>query len=228
MRALLSALLAVLAVSGCGASEPDPVGVTGTDEPAALPDVARVVCEPHGARVETPSVRPQRDGVHVEIVNDTGRVLSFSILNDEGGGTGIGVKPGTSAHVVDIEPGAMRVSCTDPAADAVSDVALEVVDEDGVWVSTRLPCPEQVSTQSDYIVGARGETSDPLEAARTAFESYKLEPDDVVEAAGYPDGEVAKVRLVRDDEPVAVAELFDDGAGKWLLGTLTACSSLED
>ena len=68
----------------------------------------------------------------------------------------------------------------------------------------------------DYIQGAAGETTDPLEAARKAVEGFGLEPDDVFERAGYPDTDVARVRMVRDGEPIAIVDLIDDGTGKWL------------
>ena len=104
---------------------------------------------------------------------------------------------------------------------------LQVVDPEGLWVSTELPCGEQFSSVADYIQGAEGETSDPLEAARKAVEGYGLEPDDVFEPAGYPEAEVPKIRLVRAGVPLAVVDLLDDGKGKWLVGTITGCSSLE-
>lgn len=103
-----------------------------------------------------------------------------------------------------------------------------MIDENGIWVSTVLDCPDQFSSVADYVVGARGETSDPLEAARRAVEGYGLEPDDVFERAGYPDAEVVRVRLVREGEPLAVVDLLDDGTGKWLVGGVNGCSSLED
>jgi hypothetical protein len=227
-RLHLLALVAVLGLSACGASKaPDSDGPAQGPEAAALPDVARVVCEDGGTRVETPSVRPQPDGVHLEVVNNAGSERALAISNAEGGGAGIGVSPGTSTQIVDVEPGALTVACNDPATEARGGEPLEVVDEDGVWVPTRLGCEEQFSQVVDYIQGAQGETNDPLEAARKAVESYGLEPDDVFERAGYPETELAKVRLVRSDEVLVVVDLVDDGTGKWLLSMITGCSSLE-
>lgn len=232
-RILVLLVVALLGLTACGAGEDADSGSGGPaestePEPTALPDVARVVCDENGARLETTSVRPQPDGIHFEIVNETGSERSVAIQNAQGTGTGMGVPAGTSTQVVDVEPGALTVSCTDPATEPGAGEALEVVDEDGIWVSTRLGCAEQFSQVDDYIQGASGETTDPLEAARKAVEGFGLEPDDVFERAGYPDTDTARVRMVRDGEPIAVVDLIDDGTGKWLVSMVTACSSLEN
>ena len=232
-RILVLLVVALLGLTACGAGEDAESGSGGPaestePEPTALPDVARVVCDENGARVETSSVRPQPDGIHFEIVNETGSERSVAIQNAQGTGTGIGVPAGTSTQIVDVEPGALTVSCTDPATEPGAGEALEVVDEDGVWVSTRLGCAEQFSQVVDYIQGASGETTDPLEAAEKAVEGFGLEPDDVFERAGYPDTDTVRVRMVRDGEPIAVVDLIDDGTGKWLVSMVTGCSSLEN
>lgn len=232
-RILVLLVVALLGLTACGAGEDADSGSGGPaestePEPRALPDVARVVCDENGARLETTSVRPQPDGIHLEIVNETDSERSVAIQNAQGTGTGMGVPAGTSTQIVDVEPGALTVSCTDPATEPGAGEALEVVDEDGIWVSTRLGCAEQFSQVVDYIQGASGETTDPLEAAKKAVEGFGLEPDDVFERAGYPDTDTARVRMVRDGEPIAVVDLIDDGTGKWLVSMVTGCSSLEN
>lgn len=234
MRLPLTFLLAAaLALPACGAGqEVVPAGSTESREPeAVLPDVARVVCESGRApTVETPAVRPQRDGVHIDFVNETGKVLGFSIEDPSEGGLGAGAPPGTSAHVVDLHPGTVTIACYDDATEDGSEVpgsSLEIVDQDGVWISTRLTCSSDTafSQTADYIQGARGE-ADPLEAARKALEHY-MQPDDVVEPAGYPDTEVRIYRLVRTGDVLATVSLWDDGAGGWLPDTVTGCGELE-
>lgn len=232
-RILVLLVVALLGLTACGAGEDADSGSGGPaestePEPTALPDVARVVCDESGARLETSSVRPQPDGIHFEIVNETGSERSVAIQNTQGTGTGMGVPAGTSTQVVDVEPGAFTVSCTDPATEPGTGEALEVVDEDGIWVSTRLGCAEQFSQVVDYIQGASGETTDPIEAAKKAVEGFGLEPDDVFERAGYPDTDTTRVRMVRGGEPIAVVDLIDDGTGKWLVSMVTGCSSLEN
>ncbi len=220
------ALAALLGLAACGSGESPDAAPEAENDAVALPDVARIVCQADGPPlVETPAVRPQPDGVHLEIVNETGKALYLALLT-----MGSDAPAGTSNRVLDAGPGALTVSCYDALnlGDGEPPSApLEVVDEDGVWVSTQLGCEEQFSQVNDYAIGARGETSDPLEAARSAVEGYGLEPDDVFESAGYPEDEVVEVRLVRADETLAVVFLVDDGAGKWLVGGMNGCSSLE-
>jgi hypothetical protein len=224
-RLTLVALVAALGLTACGSVEEPEATPRQESGPAALPDVARIVCKAGGPPlIEPPAVKPQRDGVHLEIVNETGSDLTLGLPL-----LSTGAPAGTSTQVVDLGPGEFTVTCSGPetlADGEPPDAPLEVVDEDGVWVSTLLDCPDQFSSVADYAVGARGKTSDPVEAARNALEGYGLEPDDVLERAGYPDAEVVRVRLVRDGEALAVVDLLDDGTGKWLESMVTGCSSL--
>lgn len=228
-RARLAGLaLALFALSACGQQSGSPGATTAAAERTPLPDLARVVCRPgQPPRIETPAVKPQPDGVHLELVNETEQELTFSIEDPSGGGMGAGAPRGTSTHVADVDPGRMTLACYDPLTEDGGEgetTPLEVVDEDGVWVSTRLDCRKQFSSVIDYALNATGETSDPVEAARTALEAYSLEPDDVVEPAGYPEADVRQVRLVSGGETLAVVQLIDDGAGRWLVGGVTGCS----
>jgi hypothetical protein len=228
-RLLLLALVAALGLPACGAGSAD-APPEETIEPASrAPDVARIVCAEEGAtRVETPAVRPQGDGVHLEIVNESGGERAFSATDGQGGGLGGSAPAGTSTQVLDLGPGTLTVSCDDPETGPVAGKHLEVVDEDGVWVSTTLRCPEQFSAVLDYIMGAEGESADPLEAARTGLAGYKVQAGDDFELAGYPEAESLSVRLVRDGESVAVVQLAPDGAGKWLVSMVTGCSTLQE
>jgi hypothetical protein len=232
-RILVLLVVALLGLTACGAgddAEPGSGGGAESTEPkptTALPDVARLVCDESGVRVETPSIKPQADGVHFEVVNATDGERSLAVESAEGTGVGMGVPAGTSTQILDVEPGDVTVSCSDPSVEPGAGESLEVVDEDEVWVSTRLECDEQFSQVVDYIQGATGETTDPLQAARKAVEGFQLEADDIFERAGYPETETARVRMVRDGEPIAIVDLIDDGSGKWLVSMVTGCSSLE-
>jgi len=232
-RILVLLVVALLGLTACGAGDDAESGGGGgaestEPEPTALPEVARLVCDENGVRVETPSIKPQADGVHFEVVNETDGERSLAIESAQGTGVGMGVPAGDSTQILDVEPGDVTVSCSDPSVEPGAGESLEVVDEDGVWVSTRLECEEQFSQVVDYIQGATGETTDPLQAARKAVEGFQLEADDTFERAGYPETETARVRMLRDGEPIAVVDLIDDGTGKWLVSMVTGCSSLEN
>jgi len=232
-RILVLLVVALLGLTACGAGDDAESGGGGgaestEPEPTALPEVARLVCDENGVRVETPSIKPQADGVHFEVVNETDGERSLAIESAQGTGVGMGVPAGDSTQILDVEPGDVTVSCSDPSVEPGAGESLEVVDEDGVWVSTRLECEEQFSQVVDYIQGATGETTDPLQAAKKAVEGFQLEADDTFERAGYPETETARVRMLRDGEPIAVVDLIDDGTGKWLVSMVTGCSSLEN
>jgi hypothetical protein len=231
MRFLLPlALAAALGLSACGAGEeagPASTAPEAEPAPAAVPAAARVTCTEDGIDLETPVTAPQPDGVHLIVVNETGAEIAFSVSGAESG-LGFSAPPGETEEVIDLGPGAYTVGCDQPATGSGPSEPLTIADPEGLWVPTDLPCPEQFSQVTDYMAGAKGETSDPLEAARTAVEAYGLEPDDVFEPAGYPEASSPAVRLVRGGAPLAVVHLFDDGEGKWLAGTVTGCSSLQD
>lgn len=222
------ALAAALGLAGCGAGEEtNPEGPNASSEPGvALPDVAHVVCEPEGTRLETQSVKPQPDGVHLEIVNETGKERAISVLDPQGGGLGQGAPVGTSTMVVALGPGTLEVTCSDPLVDVAQGSPLEVVDEGVLWISTTLDCTEGFSGTSDYTPDARGD-ADPLTAAGAGLESY-MRPGDVVEPAGYPEAETPVYRLVRGSDVLATVDLLDDGAGGWLPSTVNGCSSLSE
>jgi hypothetical protein len=232
MRLSLVIGAVTVALVGCGETQEqsrEPAGTEDQAEEAALPDVARVVCGPGAPEVTTPAVRPQADGLHVEVVNETGVELSFSLHDERGGGLGDDAPAGTSARVVTLPPEKVFVTCSDPYAGDPSEApraSFDAVDADALWVSTQLGCALGFSGTSDYVPGARGEP-DPQTAAEAALGPYS-KPEDVIEPAGYPEGEPPEYRLVRDGEVLAVVELEDDGAGGWLAGEVTGCSSLTD
>jgi hypothetical protein len=226
-------IAAALVLSACGAGqETMPGGSTQGSEPEApLPDIARVICRAGEAPpIETPAVKPRRDGVHVRFVNETGKDLTFSIEDPSEGGMGADAPLGRSTHVADLHPGTVSIFCYDAYTEDGSEVAqapLEIVDEDGIWISTRLQCASEFafSQTVDYVSSARGK-SDPLAAAEEALEGY-TQQGDVVEAAGYPDTPERIYRLVRAGNVLANVSVFGDGAGGWLPDTVTGCSELE-
>lgn len=228
-RVLVLAIAATLGLSACGAAEEvEPVSSTPSSDPAGpLANVARVVCAVHGTRLETDAVKPQPDGVHLEIVNDTGEDRSLSVIESRGGGGfGESAPAGTSTLVLTLAPGTLEISCAGLREERPEGSRLEVVDEDGVWISTTLDCTAGFSGTSDYTPDARGD-ADPLTAAHEGLQSY-TQPGDVVRPAGYPEAETPLYRLVRDGEILATVELMDDGDGGWLPSTVDGCSSLQD
>jgi hypothetical protein len=133
MRRLLALSIATLSLSACGAGqEIGPAGSGGAREPGpTLPDVARVECTTGGTHLELSMLKPQRDGIHFQVVNETGGDRSFSVLHRDGRSMDEDAPAGTSELVVDLSPGLIEVACG-PRADVEHAQLLEIVDTDGV------------------------------------------------------------------------------------------------
>jgi hypothetical protein len=194
------------------------------------PGVATIVCDETGTTIETPSVRAQPDGVHVVVDNRTGVDPGFSARFADGRGHGDNAPPGTSEHVLDAPPGTLEIGCyAGEHGSGEPDLrALEVVDVDGFYRSTALDCESSSGGVIDYVPGAEGEVGDPVDLARVVFEEStgRLEPDDVVERAGYPEWDEPIVRLVREGEVVATIRYFEADGGGWLRDTTSMCDGL--
>jgi hypothetical protein len=229
LLAFVPLILVAALVAGCGQSGAEPDVTTQQPEAAPLTDVARIECEVNGARVLTPHVRPQSDGLHLEVGNDTGTELEFSVEDSKTGGQGASAPSGSVDYVWALPPGPLFVKCTNDEADPseVEGAALEVVDEEGVWASTSLAdsCSEASTWTADYGVGAHGEKGAPVDIARELFEKQGLEADDVVEPAGYPDGDETIVRVTRSGDVIATMSFVSDGTGGWLPENTTRCET---
>jgi hypothetical protein len=226
---LVLATLGASLLAACGQSATEPAPTAAQGEPATLPEVAKIECKVNGAQVVTARVRPQPDGLHLEVRNDTGTELGFSAEDSETGGQGASAPTGSVNYVWSLPPGKLLVKCTDDKADPseVQGAELEVVDEDGLWVSTSLgdSCTESSTLTLDYGVGAHGEKGDPVDIARELFEKQGLEPGDLVEPGGYPDGDETIVRVTRAGDVIATMSFFSDGAGGWLQEDTTLCAA---
>ena len=218
-------LVLTLTLSGCG-------GLSGGAGDALA--VGRVVCQ-NGTSVPTPLVRVQPDGVHLRVDNRTGAGRLVYRQEDETSARELhDAPPGISGTVSLEAPGEWRVVCTPPPLYPQEDspwVELEVVDPDGLWVSDQPECDVVTSTHPDYFEDLpRGHTGDLLKAARREVPEWMEDPqpEDVVEAAGYPEGRIPQFRVVRDGRVVAVASYRDDGRGGWLFGSIDYCTDEDE
>jgi hypothetical protein len=229
LRLLVLALVVAGPAVGCGQGGTEPAPTTPAAEAGSLPDVAQIECEVNGAKVLTTRVRPQPDGLHLNVENDTGAELGFSIEESETGGQGASAPTGSVDYVWSIPPGKAFVKCTNDEADPseVQGAELEVVDEVGLWVPTSLgeTCKQASVSTADYAVGAKGDKGDSVDIATKLFEQQGLEPGDVVERAGYLDGEETVVRVTRSGNVVATMSFLPDGAGGWLQDSTTRCET---
>ena len=245
-RAMRSARLvlgvaAFVGMAGCG----DP-GRISVDAPTA--DVAVVVCDQEGTRVEPAAVRTQGDGVHFRVQNsaDGERMLWSDRFGYEP------VPPGVTEMVLSVPPGELRLTCLAPMeTDDPEEQAwpyptedewaalplLDVIDVDGLWTDDTLSCEYPIGLHPDYewdMTGApmpEGERGDPVDLVERDLPGYLgelgvIRRGDVVEPAGY-EGAPGRVRLVRDGEILAIIRYRPDGAGGWHLGGVEYCEESE-
>jgi hypothetical protein len=199
-----------------------------------VPDVAEVRCDGDATELVTPFVRPQRDGVHVRLVNEGSREVAY-FLNAAGGG-GSGGPPGAHEQVYLIPPGRATLACWDSTgpqdpSEIPHEHHLTVIDPEGLFVGTELTgCPdgERFGYVADFAPDAKGEPGDPVDVARAALrENHGLQEADIVERAGYPDEGNVRVRMVRNGEVVVLLTLFAAPAGGWLVSGADGCAAFE-
>lgn len=192
-----------------------------------MPDVAEIACDADGARATTLVARPQADGIHIAVTNESDLRLSLLVRGAGGGGGGRDAPPGRSEHVFDLPPGEVEVGCYGPGEDGseLDDLArVSIADEEGLWVSTELTCGEVRSTIPDWAEDT-GERGEPVELAEAILRERSLRSSDTVEPAGYPEAEGRAVRVVRDGETVATLHFRRTSDGGLLLEQLEQCTA---
>src|SRR5919198_97711 len=186
---------------------------------ATIPSVANVTCDATNTEVATPVVEPQPDGVHISVQNTSGTNLGIEV-KDVGGEN---ATAGTSETVWQFGPGTYQVRCTPSGNEAPSPYqSLEVQDPQHLWVSNELDCNAVTGVKADYVPGATGDKTPPIELLQEHVTG--LEPNDVLEAAGYSEAPNPQVRVVRDGTVIAVYQFMSDGQGGWLLSSSQQCS----
>jgi len=201
MRMMLLAVSIMLAVAACGETRSAPPA--SGPAPEVVPDVAVVACTANGTKLLTPAVRPQPDGIHVELRQLSGDPATLS--TDTGGGG----KPGERI-VLTSAPDATRMGCMTDAdwnADPPAHrgwVTLQVHDQRGLWVDDRPATAQCSSAIYDYDTSAPGTPESDL--AEFVGRHFRIGPGETVERAGYPDQRPIEYRLVRDGVVVGVAQ----------------------
>jgi hypothetical protein len=220
-----AAVLAVLAVGVPLISrglDGDSASVTASEsappagEPAEVPRVVEVRCEPTGIVVPVASVRPQRDGLHIRVVN---HLPVATVVEVEGSGWSSGeitVQPALSQLRQPVPPGELTIGCV--INGEVQRRRVELVDPAGYYTEPELACDEaEVETLTDLPVDPAA--SSIIAAARQALRTHLVDGDAVGPPRGYPGQRLSDptadptVQVVRDGDVVAFAHVRgDDGA----------------
>lgn len=210
-------------------ASPDP---PASASPAGdVSDVLRISCAGDGTQVLTPVVRAGPDGVRVELLDadisgavarPTGLLRMEWYLQE-------GVSP------VQLPVGEVALQCGEGtsyrSADFVPEAMATIVDPGGSFVRFALDCPidEQVRLRTPGISpdGDRSDAPSAVEAVMKRLEG--ILPTDVVETAGYPEGDWSWpwVRIVRDGRIVAWAGVDGREGWSYRLNHATSCAGTE-
>jgi hypothetical protein len=215
-----------------------------SDAPVDTSDASptlQIRCDGTGTDVLTPVVTTQPDGVHIRFAKpgaQSGVSLFPSAWVDSV--LSAGVPRDAESTVVDIPVGPARVTCGYPGPDQDPTSRDElrqsepftVVDPEGLWHSDILSCApaEQVFPDSPSLaVWAEGNPvqSDPAAVLPRVIPG--ILPTDVVDYAGYPEGEHdgGQWRVVRDSRVVALVPSPFHQAGRLHLSPLQACGDAD-
>ena len=220
-----AAVLAVLAVGAPLISQGldgDREAVTASEAaqpvgaPAEVPRIVEVRCEPTGIVVPVASVRPQRDGLHIRVVNLLPVATVIEVEGDDWSSGGITVQPAVTQVRQPVPPGELTIGCA--IGGEVQRRRVDLVDPAGYYSEPVLACDEgEIETLRDLPV-------DPAEgniiaATRRGLSTHVAEGDAIGAPRGYQAQRLGDatadpmVQVVRDGDVVAFAHLRGvDGA----------------
>jgi hypothetical protein len=203
--------------------------VTAADEtedrrtpPAELPDVLQMRCSSQGIEVPVASIRPQPDGMHIEIQNDLRTSTEVWVTSDEWDSGPISVDRGETNLRQPVPPGVLTVGCRIGGEEQQRRV--DLVDAEGLYTAPELSCPDDDRAELTDLPVAEP-TRSYVSAVGQALEDFLDDGDDTRPLDGYPNQRFGDptadptVRVVRDGENVAFVHLTseaseEDGSGE--------------
>jgi hypothetical protein len=180
------------------------------DGGAQLPDVLTLRCTPEGIDVPVASIRPRRDGLHVNVDNALGEPTQVWVRSDDWDSGTYQVPPGRSTWRQPVPPGVLAVGCRIGGHDQRRQV--ELVDVNDLYDEPELACDrDEQDVRQDLAVPQP--SGSYTTAVRQVLADQMRADDSVLAYGAYPDerlGDVindAVVRVVRDDHLVAFVHL---------------------
>jgi hypothetical protein len=206
--------------------------VSAEPQRAEMPDTAQLTCARTGIDVPVASIRPQMDGMHIEVFNQLPGPTDVWVQaedEDDGGmvwdSGPIAVEHGRHEVVQPVPPGPLTVGCRVNGVEQKRQV--ELVDVHGIYKTPRLACDEDDDGRTELTdVEVPAAPSAELArsfvvATRTALRPLTHWDDDDVEVSapeGYPDQRFGSwsyqpmSQVVKDDKTVALVYLTGDAA----------------
>jgi hypothetical protein len=171
--------------------------------PVEVPPLVEVRCEPAGITVPVASVRAERDGLHIRVVN---LLPDATVVQVDGGGWSSGdisVPPGIDLVRQPVPPGELTIGCA--IAGEMERRRVDLVDPAGHYTSPGLDCDtEERTTLRDLAI-------DPVEESLVAGVRQGL-GDHLAEGdvLGAPRGYAAQRLSDATDDPVVQVTRDDD------------------
>jgi hypothetical protein len=141
--AVLAVLIGVLAVRPFG-EEPDDVtaseAVPPTPSRAEIPNVLDIRCRRSGIEVPVASVRPQRDGMHMHVVNATGGPTTVEVRSTQWSSGPIAVPVGFRDVRQPVPPGVLTIGCR--IGDRADQRRVDLVDVAHFYRPVELACDD--------------------------------------------------------------------------------------
>ena len=179
-----------------------------------MPDVVELLCAAEGIDVPVASIRPQHDGLHLDVVNGLSSTTQVWVTAEGWSSGRFDVSRGETTKVLAAPPGSLTVGCRAGETDQQRQV--DLVDVDHVYKPPTLSCPEGERTPLAEVFPVTKVTPSLPTAARVALGEARIPYSDQMKAfTGYSEGENVwdspsadpVVQVVRSDETVALVHL---------------------
>jgi hypothetical protein len=223
-----------------GSPDDDHVAVSPARRPsratAQLPEIVEVYCRPGGIDIPVASVRPQRDGMHLRVINGLATQVEVRVVKEDvwtgrqsfpTGGVGSMTQP--------VPPGSIQIGCF--GAGVADSNTVELVDVHSYYKEPRLECSEDEQVRVTDL-GAADHARSMSTTTRNALDSqgFEVEELDPRPVRGYmsqrfsdpTDDPMVQVNRRDGDDPVAFVHLRrtgDQPDASWEAVAIDSCPS---
>ena len=241
--AALAVLLGIVVLLEQQEPRPDDLAVSPArgpaGAPAQLPKTVEVRCTPGGIEIPVASVRPQRDGLHVRVINELATETRVRVTARGWSSGWVTFEPGVSSLRQPVPPGVLTIGCD--IAGRSEKRTVELNDIHGYYRTPELACP---SDEQDRVSDLPAEEPvDSMVLAATSIlrqHGYADESDEIEvgPVRGYVGARLGdptvdpEVQVERDGEVVAFVYLRGaqgEPEGPWVRARLIeGCRSFFD
>lgn len=182
--------------------------------PAELPRAVEVVCEPTGIEVPVASVRPERDGLHIEVLNALGVDTVLTVSGDGWRSGDIPILPGPFEVRQPVPPGDVTIGCE--IAGEMQRRQVDLVDASGYYRVPELDCDEADAVTLRNLPVPEPDVTNIITAARSALHPQVVggaDSDAIGPVRGYQSQRLGDatadplVQVARDGNVVAFAHV---------------------